>query len=1121
MKCPKCNNDITEEMLVCSNCKKILKLICPKCATINKSNVCKNCGFTIVSKCHKCGKVNQTIDGKCSKCGFSTYTSIAISTSNIDEFATLTIEFSNLSDIKSALGSTKLFDKFKTNLDRLITNYTGAVGLRREVIENVTVIRFNKDSSFKNSCLNALKASIEIQNLITELNFKLDKLKKTVLNCNIAVLKRDINSTPDLYKSGFDIRMVYDNKKNLRLINCLQVITDYPIYEQTCDDFELSSLSSSFVKKQMVMFFELNLKKYIKIPEIKEDEGDTSKLKELHLLDDEIIEREEEGDRLYNVNSIDFNELKCTFKSARTIDLVNETVDIFKSKRKSIVSLKCKKGLTPKTTDLLDELEKANIFNNIFRVTCYDEMKYKPYGFFNELISGIYNFAQTPKGFEINNFEIFRNIDTSGFIKDLINLNKREFPHPEDVRYSLLDIFFNIFQAMSGALIYIENIDKIDDTSFEILQLLFEKLHEFDVSYLVCSEDVFTLHKHSHRLLGEPDYTEITSKPTKVRNMLETNQKKYSQIIDSYCIKAIANNTKGSSLYFEHAFKYLIEKELLTSEKGVLHLQDSENIILPLTLEGLFTKRLKHLAKNKDAYKMFAMLLLIGPAVDLYTIKLLQIPNQIKIIQELGTKEYIYAYNNTVYILNYGMWRNALLEEIQETQRTEFAEELLQKVFSEKTKHPAESLIYKILKQNKNEFIVWENLSQLNASLGDFSAYLNCSIKFLKLLDNNVSQDSEKTIEEYKMNVYENISNLLYKYTPNEIRFFSKSILNNLEKVTDDEKLIKMCNKMLQGCLIGGNYSYALELAHKILSKFNNVSINHKDPNFDFSFFLISLVKIEILFSVGNFRDCAESGLEILRSINYESLPILKPENLSLKQFEDSIFDALVFVTISKILLLDNDVDEFIEEIKANLGKIPKVFELLPKLNLIIRGKKIKEDINTTVDDDKFSQIILNMLIAFNDYSCDYKKFADLIYHTKIMAKINRFFQIELFCDLLIGYSYFKLEQFKKAGSIYYNVLETSTQNGLKFITYLDWYFISVLKFKQESFDMALGIVNNAVVQLEKDNNSSVLLFFLFRVLLAKILMAKNDEKSSDLCIKNAVFIKEKYGLDIKIGETP
>ena len=1122
MKCPKCNHDINDKMLICPNCKKVLKLACPKCETINKTNTCKKCGFVIIAKCHKCGKVNKTINEACSKCGFSTYTSVAIASSNIDEFACLTIEFPNLADIASALGSTKLTDKFKINLDSLISNYTHSIGISREIIENVYIARFNKDNSFAASANSAIKAAIAIQNLITELNFKLKNTIHAALKCNIAILKRDIYSQPNRYKSGFDIKLIYQHKQDLNLLNNLQIITDSYVYEPLCEKYDLSAITAKFIKNEMITFFELNLKKHVKIPKTKENSEEPQDLEKLNVFEDDFSKEAEdvEKDILYNIDSITFNELKCTFSKVKSLNLLSEILENFKKDSKKIISVKSKREFFPQSRDFLNQLGSSNLFKNVFRVTCYDEMKYKPYGFFYELISSIYNFSLSPKNFEKNDFSMFNAIDESGFIKDLINLTERKFPHPEDVRYSLFDIFFNIFSAMSNSLIYIENFEKIDDTSYEVLQLFFENFKELDVSYLIISDKEFSLHKNSHSLLAASHYIEISLQPTPFREIIQQNTKKYENILNSYYIGKIGQNTKGSLLYFEQSMDYLLEKGLLTCEHNVFSLAAFENILIPTSLDELIIKRLKHLSADNELYKTLGMLLLIGPRIDLLTLKLLQIQNELQVIQKLTDKNYIYLYNNTIYIQNYNLYYENFILSTATDFKKALAEELLNKVFLSNVIHPVDAVLYKILEKGKQEFITLESLSRLNASMGDFSAYLNCSVKFLKMIDNHVNENSQKSIEEYKMEVYENISNLLYKYKPNKIHNIAQIILNNLEKATDNKKVIDLCNKMLQGCLIGGNYSYALELIHKMLSRFSNSSINPNDNNFNIAFFLISLIKVEVLFSVGNLKNCIESGEEILEVITLDNLSKLKPEHFSTKHFEDVVLDAMSFVVISKIILLEGNLETFITKIQTNLGKGSKVFDLFLLLEKICKGDLVEIPSGTTSGEEKFFIIAINLIKAFSENKDNYKKFASNIYQAKISAKMHKLSQIELICDLLIGYSYFKLENYKKASVIYHSVLETSVSNGLKMVTYLAWYLMSVLEFEQNDIEVAFCIANNAIIQLEKDYNSSHLLLFLFRILLSKILIAKNETKSAELCLNNARFIKEKYGLNFKIGET-
>lgn len=1117
MNCPKCSCNIDESTLICPNCKKVLKLACPVCNTINKTNTCKKCGFVIVSKCHQCGKINHTIKEKCPNCGFNTYTSVAINSSNIDEFACLTIEFPNIDEIKFALNSTKLFEKFKTNLDNLILNYTRSLGLTRQIIDNIYIIRFNKDYTFSASAHNAMNAAITIQNLVTELNFKLDNLEKQTLVCNIAVLKRDIYARSDEYKSGFNIKLLYLNKKKLKLLNNLQIIADAGVYEAVCNDFSLSSLSANVIKNEMSMFFELDLKKYIKIP-VEKPQEKTEELVSTISFEEDYVEYEDENDDIYNVESINFEELKCNFTKVKSIDFIPEILSIFKKNSKNIISVKSDKKFIPRTHELLKSIEDSNNFERIFTVTCYDEMKYKPYGFFYELISSIYGYSQSPKCFSKNDFTPFAEIDPSGFINDLINLNKRDFPHPEDVRYSLFDIFLNVFYSMPNALIYIENIEKIDDTSYEVLQLIFERFENLNVSYLLMGDKDFALHKTSHFLLSKSYYTEITMKSTPFSQIIEKNMHKFKNVLDSYYIQKISHITKGSTTYFYNAIDYLLDCGLLIFDGEAYSMSQFENVLIPAGLDELITRRMKLLSEFNNAYKLFGLILLTAPRVDFLTINLFNIPNYMQEIQILSEKDYVYIYENNVYVQNYNLYKEIFFKNMPADLRQAFASALLKKAFLGEVSSPVEAFLYNILENEKNEFIIWEKLSYLNTSMGDFSAYLNCSLRFLKLIDKHIDENSQKTIDEYKMEVYENLSNLLYKYTPEKIQNIAQIILDNLEKSTEDQKVINLCNKMLQGCLISGDYSHALKLTHKILSKFPNSSLNPNKKNFNIAYFLISLVKIEVLFGIGNLKDCVELGDEILDVISKKTIPMLRPEHLSPAQFDDLIFANLGFVALSRLILLKDDLGVFLHKLKSKMGNIPASYELFFALYNIIRGINVELDENNIGFEDKFAKIIFNFVNAFNNKE-NPKKFASFIYQAKINAKLYSLSQIELICDLFIGYSYFKLKEDRKASSIYYNVLETSTKNGLQTVTYFAWYLISILKIEQNDIDVAFGVVNNATIQLEKDENSSELLLFLFKTALSKILFLKNEPKKAEFCLSHAKFIKEKYGLNIKIED--
>ena len=160
MECPKCGFEIDDNATVCPNCKKVLKLICPVCKTVNRENICKKCGYVIVTKCSNCGKVALVKTKKCRHCGNSLEKSVIINESNTDNFAVLKIDFTNMDKIRKALNSPRLYSKFKSNLDKMITEFLKTVGLRRQIIDKSFVIRFNKDYSFNSSAGRRIKRMI-------------------------------------------------------------------------------------------------------------------------------------------------------------------------------------------------------------------------------------------------------------------------------------------------------------------------------------------------------------------------------------------------------------------------------------------------------------------------------------------------------------------------------------------------------------------------------------------------------------------------------------------------------------------------------------------------------------------------------------------------------------------------------------------------------------------------------------------------------------------------------------------------------------------------------------------------------------------------------------------------
>ena len=1135
MECPKCGLEIDDKTIVCPNCKKVLKVVCPICKTINESNTCKKCGYVIVTKCHNCGKINPTANKKCSKCKFSLEKSVILNEANTDDFVMLTIDFPNLSEMKDMLGSVKLFNKFKVNLDKVIADYVKSIGLRRQIIDKTYVIRFDKDYTFNGSVNTAVNSAVEILNLITRLNCKLTKRKNTSVRCNMFLMKKSVEDDPNDYKSGFNISMIYQKSKDEeKVLNSFQVITDTPLFEALEKNYKLSPLNSVLIDGEMKMFYELNLKDLIEIDQsLFEDEEENevqipnfvqNMLIEQDKMDGEALIRAEtpqDPDSIYDIETINFNEINCDFIRTENVDVFYHIVNKLQSVPRGILAIKTAPMYVPYSLKIINEIEELGIYNNIISITCYDEMKYSPYAFFRDLVSAIFEYTVSQKLFNQNDFSAFSNIDPENMIRDLITLSEREITDAIDTRNQYFDIFLTLLKVIPNTLLFIENFDKVDSSSYDVLKYLFEAFDELQISYLISYDKDFSLHKQSHFLITRPYYTEITLKPTPFERIIEDNKNFYRNIMNDFYFHRIAKYSCGSILFLDIAIQYLLESGVYQYTDDGVEMVNPKTIIIPSNLDRLMRRRLNLLKDDPQTMRFLASVLLLGTRIDVATIDSLGYENAEEIINKLSDMGYVYFYNNCMYFPNYNLLRSNLLEVMNKIDLQKIANELFSKVFVENMPSPVKSYLYNLLSDESNAFLEWEKLAKVNLSLGDFSAYLNCSTEILNLLEKKkVTGETDEDIEEYKLKLYENISDNLYEYVPEKTQDIAELTLKNLEKTTDIDKIILLCSKMIHGALASARYTHALCLTHKVLSLIPNASIDPDAPNFNLYFLLMSLVHIEILFNIGAMEDCIDVGYKVLNVISDDNVAKIKPAHMSEEQFKELIIGCVGYIAIANVVQLKGNVKEFLDLAYSSLSFIPKSYDIIIQLQELIAGREvfISEDMTS---DDKFSKVIYYVINAFINHKDNYEEFAEEIYLAKLNAKARNLAQIEIFCDLLIGYTYINLNSYKKAASIIYKIIKSVKNQGMYLLQHLGWYFLSEMNLRQQKFDVAYGMLNNSIIQLERYGKASDFVILLFKYNMFKTMMFLGQVDKAQICLNQAYYITKKYNIKFDFDVTP
>ena len=1138
MECPKCGAEINKNAMVCPNCKKVLKIVCPVCKTINTKNTCKKCGEILVTKCAKCGKINLMKNPKCIKCGYNNEISAVLGESNTDSFAVLRIDFPNSDVVKAKLGSNKLYQKFRTNLDALIATYVQSLNVRRQIIDgDVYVIRFNKDYTLSASANSAVLATIELLNIITKLNVKLLKKKGVGLKCNFTIMQRDADKNPYDIDTKFHANMVYQSSsKEMKALDLFQVITDESFYDYYNGQYKMESLNSALVDGVMKRFYEMDLKEFVNIGEIlrnealkdqEESSGDEIEIPnfvQTALLDQEKVTQDalnqEHGlsdDEIYDIEMINFEEINCAFIKTESFNVLDCVVQTLQQVPKGVLALKASPMYQPYTLKLLSAVDEMGIYDNIVPVTCQDDMKYSPYSFFRELISSIFGYTVSQKMFDSNDFSMFSTVDREGLIKDLIKLSQRPMQNMEETRENYCNVFLSLLQAIPNTLIYIENFEKIDASSLFVLEQLFDHFDELNISYLLSYDKDFSLHRKAHFLLSRPYYTEVTLTQTPFDVIIGADANFYRNIMTDFYFQRIVKYSCGSTLFLDYAIQYLVESGVYEYTEDSIIMVTPKTIIIPSGLDKLIKRRINLLKDEADTIKFLTMIVLLGTRVDEQTLKSLGIKDWEKIVENLANMGYLYSFNNCIYFPNYSILRKCLLEVIKPEDLQVVANDLFNLIYVDSMPNPVKAYLYDLSGSTQKIISEWEKLANINLSMGDFTSYLNCSTEILKSLDKYASTWSEDELVKYKMSLYENVSNNMFEYDPDKTRELAEETLASLQNNHNLDKYISLCTKMIQGAIEHGDYLYAMNLTHGVLSSLDKASIDPASPDFDLNFLLMSIIYVKILFNIGAYEDCLDIGYNVLNVLDNEKINSINYTIISKEDFKYLVSECVGYIALVDVITLKEDVNEFLNISGKLLDFIPNSYSIFSQLQALILGQPAQVS-SSIAGDNPFAAVLYHIINAFVSYRNNPEAFAQEIYKGKLVAKATMMHSFELFADLMIGYAYIQLKSYRKARAILYKIVKHAKAKGMVGVEHIAWYVLSILNINEGRFDIAYGVLNNSNIQMEKNGTLSEYLTMLNKVNMYIVLMCTKSQDQAQICMNQASYIIQKYGINFNLN---
>ncbi|MBQ6516660.1 hypothetical protein IJI31_05720 [bacterium] len=1124
MECPKCHNEVDENTAVCPFCKKVLLLKCPVCGKYNKNTVCEDCGFTIISKCNNCGKINQTIDKVCPKCGLDTYKSIALNEAETEEFACMVITFSNLRDMKNALNSVENYNKFYKKLKKLIFDFSAENKIKTTLSNGNFIAYFYRDYSFHASALNSVKTVINFVDKIVNLNSKLKKVLGIALDCKIVLVKKTIDDiSADSQTSGLNIKLLNLKNEKDNYLAGIQVIVDQSIYKPASKDYEMTSLYSTQVGEQLMSFYELMLTKYV-APPVEEDDEDAFDYKAAGLPDikRKTSEIEEEKD-LYNFDEINI-EAPCKFiqaTSAMCFPVLEENLDQYR-----IISIKSPQNLYPDTYEIFEKIKGKG--QSIIHLRCLERLQCNAFGFWREFLKS-YTDLERNSAFKLR---IKTKLPDTDALLDLIDGKMQEDVSPESIRFKYFEAIYSVIQNIEDKLVlFIENFNMMDSTSLELFKLIFSRIEDTNVTFVITSDRNVSLHKKIEQLLRYDKYLEISLKKSSWAEILNCMPAIYDDFINSFFFEKIKENYNGSYTYVINAILYLIESRTLvvSDEKGAL--KEEKITVLPEDLVDLMQKRIRLLAKETDAYNVLLYSYFLGSRIDVNVFKLLGITDFENVAKVLEEHHFIGVFRASIYIQNYKILTKAIEKMYDDEYMKKLAENLYNKVYASSEKPSSIKLsLLSALDMKKEMYAEHIKLSQVALSYGDFSAYIKNAVKFITIMSGKKKQN-DAVLEEFKTNIYNYAANYLDSTFDEEAKSIINVLLEDAVENNDKEKIINLSKITLKNALASSDYPLALIALHNILTNIEDATIIDSHANYNSKFLSLLLINIEILFNLGELNKCLEIAQALLSELTPEICQKMKPESYSMEQYENYLLETMTLAALAKLMTCEKDLIPFLNEIKYKIGRDIPCKDTLLAIKFLLMGEK--PDIQPAQSDEVYTKILNSIISAFLVYNGDYVKLAQNIHVAKLIASNEKQLQFNLFCDLIIGYCYYRLGVTEKSDFIYNDVLNRAKECGLATVVHLTNYFVGLADIEANNPDAAYGVIMNSLLIIEKSNSKNRIILSMLQLLLLKIMNIQeqnmqnvnsetddgeiSDENSDEMSEE----ISETEGEDNEVKEVP
>ena len=269
-----------------------------------------------------------------------------------------------------------------------------------------------------------------------------------------------------------------------------------------------------------------------------------------------------------------------------------------------------------------------------------------------------------------------------------------------------------------------------------------------------------------------------------------------------------------------------------------------------------------------------------------------------------------------------------------------------------------------------------------------------------------------------------------------------------------------------------------------IFTKYNyDASVSFQTDNVDSLLQYVDTNKIDVLFLDINLKS-NKTGLEVAEMIRKKNKDIYLIFTTGHLEYAMLAYKFKTFDYIAKPFTTER-LEDTVVRLFEDIHGLPTKYLKIDNKNTIIDENEIEPD--------NASQLIGHFVNAFKKFDNDYDMFAQYIYKVKLIARAQKEPFWSLLCDLLIGYSYQKLESVDKAEHIFNDVLTISQKSGMGLISTFAAWFIANLKYELHEYDVASKLIGDNIIAIARTLSDVKAISILSYILQINIIVSQNS----------------------------